>query len=114
MQTPALRWLHVLTLPSSLPQSLIYVDHRKYLGFLYLYSTYNNAVVHVFIRLLVNSSNNWKADRLAAEIATPDITSDEDKRTSDDDIKGTSIDIELIEVEPVDSHSHIQSCTGEP
>ena len=79
--------------------------HNKYLGFLFLYSTYNNAVVHIFIRLLVNSrtSSNVKA-------ATPETTFSEDRRANlDDDVKDTAHDIELIEAEPPDRHSPVPS-----
>ena len=85
--------------------------HKKYLGFLLLYSTYNNAVVHVFIRLLINSkgSSSAKADRSAA----PEATFSDDKGV--DDIKETDHDIELIGVEPVDRHCAVpsNSHTGE-
>ena len=81
------------------------IGHRKYLGFLFLYSTYNNAVVHVFIRLLINSqtSSNYRS----AEITTPESTTNEDISAHLDEIKKTDNDIELTEVqESVDSHSH--------
>lgn len=33
----------------------IYIGHSAYIGFLYLEHTYNNAVVQMFVRLLVKS-----------------------------------------------------------
>ena len=93
--------------PFVIPFSYMYfvTGHNKYLGFLFLYSTYNNAVVHVFIQLLINSGTNG---RLKA--VTPETTFSEDRRVNfDDDVKGTVHDIELIEAEPADRHSPVPS-----
>ena len=37
------------------PIHVYMVGHKKYLGFLFLYSAYNNAILHVFVGLLKNS-----------------------------------------------------------
>ena len=78
--------------------------HKKYLGFLFLYSTYNNAVVHVFIRLLINSKGS-RGTLNAARSAAPEATFSNNQRADlDDDIKETDHDIELIGTEPVDRY----------
>ena len=99
--------IHHLCMHDFTPGPCIYflIGHRKYLGFLFLYSTYNNAVVHIFIRLLINSqtSSNYRS----AEITTPESTTNEDISAHLDKIKKTDNDIELIEVqESVDSRNH--------
>ena len=71
----------------------ILADHNKYVGFLYLYSTYNNAVVHVFIQLLKNSvATDASEDEKSTEIHTPEAVSNEDSKQHDGAI-------ELVQVE---------------
>ena len=88
---------------------IILTGHKKYLGFLYLYSTYNNAVVHVFIRLLANSRTT---SNLRANVsATSETTFGQYKRADfDDDTKEAAHDsIELMEAEPADQDSPVPS-----
>ena len=40
---------------------LLHTDHKKYLGFLFLYSAYNNAILHVFVNILKNSASKAQA-----------------------------------------------------
>ena len=40
---------------------LLHTDHKKYLGFLFLYSAYNNAILHVFVNILKNSVSKAQA-----------------------------------------------------
>ena len=80
---------------------MILIDHKKYLGFLYLYSTYNNAVIHVFIKLLRNSvaSNGNRSGIQINDNLTPETISSGDS-------KQTGNDVDLDEVKSLDSHDH--------
>ena len=73
--------------------------HQKYVGFLYLYTAYNNAVIHVFIHLLKNAAAD-KATK-SADIS-PEAAGDEDKRSYNSDI-------ELVQVEQKHSDELRQS-----
>ena len=81
---------------------MIFTGHKKYLGFLYLYSTYNNAVIHVFIKLLRNSvANNEKKPgiQMTDNLMLETISAPDSKRPGNNGV-------ELAEVEPLDNHDH--------
>lgn len=95
---------------------LILAGHKKYLAFLFLYSTYNNAVVHVFIRLLANSQSNANrkaGSGSAAALASETSISEGNRTKLDDENEENDNDVELVEVERQASHSHVQQlcCT---
>lgn len=78
---------------------MILTGHKKYLGFLYLYSTYNNAIIHVFIKLLRNSvanDRNKGGIQITNNLVPETISAGDSKQPE-------SNEVELAEVEPLDS-----------
>ena len=78
--------------------------HKKYVGFLYLYTAYNNAVVHVFTNLLKSTIATNTATKTA--IAAPETANIEEMKTSNSDV-------ELVQVEQKQRDIHLPSCESD-
>ena len=93
---------------------LLRTGHKKYLGFLFLYSAYNNAILHVFVNLLKNSVSK---DQAMARMDNPgggskprDDTESSSAAVSTDDKQHLDKDGDDLEMTPLPSlHSHARS-----